>query len=55
MSAPEPERAPIAGHSGYAITVATIPPAQHCGPNWIAAIVEELDQVFADGYQAARA
>jgi hypothetical protein len=36
VSAPEPERVPIAGHTGYAIAVAPFPPVSRCGPNVIA-------------------
>jgi acyl-homoserine-lactone acylase len=36
VSAPEPERVPIAGHTGYALAVAPTPPNEACGRNVIA-------------------
>jgi parallel beta-helix repeat protein len=36
VSAPEPERVPIAGHTGYALAVGPTPPNEACGRNVIA-------------------
>jgi parallel beta-helix repeat protein len=36
VSAPEPARVPIAGHTGYALTVGPTPPNEACGRNVIA-------------------